>query len=154
MRKSLGGSGPIQALEARSIFIIEVVYRRQKIRRCPGVTSGCHVLYIFFTESDCIYKNPIKKKNNFFSKLSARGRHVFLPLRGVSFEKNHQNGVERGRRTATLPHFCNHDVDEQQAAFQYAPHPARTQIHSSALQLRGHPQSLPSHTVGESRNHS
>lgn len=153
MRKSLGGSGPIQALEARSIFIIEVVYRRQKIRRCPGVTSGCHVLYIFLLSLTASTKTRKRKKNLFFQVICA-WRARFLPLGGVSFEKNHQNGVERGRRTATLPHFCNHDVDEQQAAFQYAPHPARTQIHSSALQLRGHPQSLPSHTVGESRIHS
>lgn len=110
-------------------------------------------VYFFFTESDYIYKNPIKKKK-FFFQVICTWQARFLPLRGVSFEKKHQNGVERGRRTATLPHFCNHDVDEQQAAFQYAPHPARTQIHSSALQLRGHPQSLPSHTVGESRIHS
>lgn len=72
-----------------------------------------------------------------------------LPEAILSLEN--QNGAERGRLTTTLPHFCNHDVDEQQAAFQYAPHPARAQIHSSALQLGGHPQGLPAHTVGESK---
>lgn len=110
-------------------------------------------VYFFFTESDCIYKIPIKKKKSFFQVICA-WQARFSSSQRRFFWENHQNGVERGRRTATLPHFCNHDVDEQQAAFQYAPHPARTQIHSSALQLRGHPQSLSSHTIGESRIHS
>lgn len=69
---------------------------------------------------------------------------------GVSSGKINQNGSERGRRTATLPYLCNHDVDEQQAAFQHAPHPARAQVHASALQLGGHPQSVSAHAVGES----
>lgn len=65
--------------------------------------------------------------------------------------ENNQNGAKRGRRTTTLPHFCNHDVDEQQTAFQHAPHPAWAQIHAPALQLRGHPQGLPAHPLGESQ---
>ena len=87
----------------------------------------------------------------FILKSSASGRFSLLssPLRGVSYLEINQHGIERGRRTTTLPSFCNHDVDEQQTTFQYAPHPPRTQICSSALQLRGHPQGLSAHTVGE-----
>lgn len=55
-----------------------------------------------------------------------------------------------GQPGAPLPRSQpNHDVHEQQAGFQHAPHPARAQVPPPAHQLRSHPQSLPARPPGK-----
>lgn len=121
--------------------------RGQKTRRSPRSYFSFSTS-VFLTKRDCTC-DPDHAR--LFIENVCVGQ-VFSST-GRFFLENNQNGTERGRRTTTLPRLCNHDVDEQQTAFQYAPHPPRTQIRSSALQLRGHPQGLPAHTVGEFKNH-
>lgn len=65
-----------------------------------------------------------------------------------------QHGAKRGRRKTALTNFCNHDVNEQQTTFQYAPHTARAQIHASAIDLRGHPEGMHALSLGELPSHS
>lgn len=138
MRKSLGGSGPIQALEARSIFIIEVVYRRQKIRRCPGVTSGCHVLYIFLLSLTASTKTRYRKKIFFFQVICA-WQARFLPLRGVSFEKTikTETNEEDGQRPSLTSAIMMSMNSKQPFSMHPILHePKYTPLHSSSEAIR------------------
>lgn len=96
-------------------------------------------VYFFFTESDYIYKNPIKKKNIFFSKLSARGRHVFflseafLLRKTIKTEWNEEDG-QRPSLTSAIMMSMN---SKQPFSMHPILHePKYTPLHSSSEAIR------------------
>lgn len=102
-----------------------------------------------------------RRNSIFFSTrkedLPGRDWWATYPQRGVfpsAFYVSSVNGAKtelKDRQETTFSDFCNHDVHEQQASFQYASDSPRTQIHTSALQLGGDPAGMSAHTVGKIR---
>lgn len=132
---------------------------RESRRRSPGLRSTrcCYSSFIYFsTRNELKLVGPPSPPPT-TTTASGSSPTAFCPppsqppsLLPGSPSSRHQDGAERGRPAATLTHLRHHDVDEQQAALQHAPHPARAQVHAAALQLGGHPPGLPAHAIGES----
>lgn len=95
-------------------------------------------VYFFFTESDYIYKNPIKKEK-FFSKLSARGRHVFFLSEAFLLRKNIKTewNEEDGQRPSLTSAIMMSMNSKQPFSMHPILHePKYTPLHSSSEAIR------------------